>query len=69
MFDGWFSMVCISTPLPQDLSDSLISAWRKKQLWKQLRAIMQSVSDVDQIRKAQLLRKVCVYTCACVYVW
>ena len=59
--------------LSQDLSATLISAWRKEQLRTQLKALKKSVDDMDWTRKAQLVQNVCVclcvlYACVCVYV-
>ena len=65
--------------LSQDLSATLISAWRKEELRNKLKALKKSVDDMDRHRKAQLVQNVsmciCIYivwmslsVCVCVYV-
>ena len=49
--------------LSQDLSATLISAWRKEELRNKLKALKKSVDDMDRHRKAQLVQTVsmCIY--------
>ena len=65
--------------MSQDLSATLISAWRKEELRNKLKALKKSVDDMDRNRKARLVQNVsmciyghvycmdvCVCMCACV---
>ena len=52
--------------LSQDLSATLISAWRKEELRNKLKALKKSVDDMDRHRKAQLVQNVSM--CICIYI-
>ena len=47
-----------SSHLSQDLSATLISAWRKEQLRAKLKALKKSMDDMDRNRKAQFVQSV-----------
>ena len=61
----WFTHL---SPLPQDLSATLISAWRKEQLRTKLKGLKKSVDDMDRTRKAQLVQTVSMCVCLCMHI-
>ena len=62
----WFTHL---SPLPQDLSATLISAWRKEQLRTKLKGLKKSVDDMDRTRKAQLVQNVSMCVCLCMHMY